>query len=142
MLKPPCNNIEDVVNPVSMTCLQGSPWMNTAAVPLLATGKRDFLNSATKLSNSDNFHPNLNLFPYYNAPNVTSRCDTTSSKHCTVAHLSVSHNAYSKFNETALGRNTELAATEIMAKMKSSSFIHLAAGDAHTNFYDLDGSRT
>jgi len=89
-LKPPCNNIEDVANPVSPTCLKGSEWMNTVAVPLLATGKRAFLNPATKLENSDNFHPNLNLFPYYNAPNVTTRCDN--GKGCTVEHLSVSHN--------------------------------------------------
>ena len=41
-----------------------------------------------------------------------------------------------------MGKGTELAATEIMGKMKSASYIHLAAGDAKTNFYDLDGSRT
>jgi len=60
-MKPACY-ADEMVNPVKPTCLKGSPWVQSMAIPLLIG---QLQNELITIVNDDNFHPAAELFPYH-----------------------------------------------------------------------------
>jgi len=87
------------------------------------------------LTNSDNFHPASEVFPYHH-PELTSDCDSQSGP-CTVSHISVTELHYDLLDELDLGK-TPIAATSMRVKLKSSQIVHKNAREPDADFQQLD----
>lgn len=71
VMKEPCNQ-NDIINVETPSCLKGSPWIEERALKTLVG---DLADPQVTLSNSDNFHPAAQVYPYHH-PELTSDCDT------------------------------------------------------------------
>ena len=118
VMKQPCNQ-DDMINVPTPSCLKGSPWVEERALKTLVG---DLADPQVTLTNSDNFHPASELFPYHH-PALSSDCLDQSGP-CTVSHISITENHYDRLDELDLGK-TPIAATSMRVKLKSSQWVHV-----------------
>lgn len=104
----------DDVNPPSVKCLHGSPWMSNHAVYTLVG---ELKNSQITIEVDDNFHRSSTVYPYHH-PHILNDCSTATSS-CTIKSISNSMNVYNSLSENKITRDA-ISAKEINAKIKSA----------------------
>ena len=132
IMKKPCYD-DNMINPTLPTCLKGSPWVQEMAIPLLIG---QLQNALTSIVNEDNFHSAEEVHPYHH-PELEGSCPLDGTTACTIKHLSVTQNAYNHLNELDTGKQP-VSAYEMRVKMKSSQYMHQAAGEVDASFEALD----
>lgn len=137
IMKDACYDNDDV-NPISVKCLHGAPWTETAVKTLVGS----FENSKISLEVDDNFHRTSTVYPYHH-PHITETCESAGSTACTIKSVSNTMNIYDKLSENKITR-TAISASEMRAKMKSNQAYRVAAGedvndDASFEALDMNG---
>jgi hypothetical protein len=123
--KPPCY-ASNLVNPVSPTCLKGSPWVQKAQE--LLGGLKNITYDI-----NDNFHRVYSVTPIH-LPKVDNECLTEG---CTLKATTVSEAIYDTLDDFDTGF-TPLGASEIKAKLVSRQQIYQHANIPSALFNETD----
>ena len=118
---PPCNG-NPLVNPDSVTCMKGTPWVNDHLLETWFPTPLSW-NSLITVTNNDNTHPASEVFPYHH-PETDGTCDASTTEACSIEHISNTQVNWPSFNDKKIQKN-QLSAKEVMTKIKSRQWISI-----------------